>query len=147
MKVIRILLFAVMAGLVLNACEAPRSDIEAQQIAAAYYEAIKSKDFAKASSFYPDNEQRKWLDYLSEENEKLGLAAAVMDKAGTPSFSNLDLQKEWYRMGSDFRFGSGENSSSISISGLDEQFTPTLELMLDLIRNPVSSRRPHVAHV
>jgi len=74
----------------------------------------------------------------TESNEKLSLAAAIMDKAGTSTLSNEDLQKEWYRMGSDFRFGAGENQSSISISGLDEQFAPTLDLMLDLVRNPVA---------
>jgi len=72
----------------------------------------------------------------TEENEKLGLASALMDKAGTANLSNEELQKEWYRMGSEFRFGSGENSSAMSISGLDEQFEPTLALMLDVIRNP-----------
>jgi len=73
----------------------------------------------------------------TEENEKLSLASSIMDKSGTSELSNEDLQKEWYRMGSNFRFGAGENSSSIGISGLDEQFEPTLALMLDLIRNPV----------
>ncbi|MBT8147339.1 MAG: insulinase family protein, partial [Gammaproteobacteria bacterium] len=34
----------------------------------------------------------------TESNEKLSLAAAIMDKAGTPSMSNEELQKEWYRM-------------------------------------------------
>jgi len=73
----------------------------------------------------------------TEENEKLSLASSIMDKSGTSELSNEDLQKEWYRMGSSFRFGAGENQSSMRISGLDEQFEPTLALMLDLIRNPV----------
>jgi len=77
----------------------------------------------------------------TESDEKLSLAAAVMDKAGTSTLSNEDLQKEWYRMGSEFRFSAGENQSSISISGLDEQFTPTLDLMLELIRNPVAEEQ------
>ncbi|MBL4819898.1 MAG: insulinase family protein [Gammaproteobacteria bacterium] len=77
------------------------------------------------------------VDVGTEENKNLSLASAIMDKSGTASLSNEDLQKEWYRMGSDFHFGAGENQSSISISGLDEQFEPTLALMLDLLRNPV----------
>ena len=81
------------------------------------------------------------IEVGTESNEKLSLAAAIMDKAGTPSLSNEDLQKEWYRMGSEFRFGAGENQSSISISGLDEQFAPTLDLMLDLVRNPVADEQ------
>lgn len=74
----------------------------------------------------------------TEENEKLNLAAGLMDVAGTPTMSNEELQKRWYQMGSDFRFGAGENSSAISISGLDEQFESTLELALELVKNPVT---------
>ena len=77
----------------------------------------------------------------TEENEKLALASALMDKTGTPRLSNEELQKEWYRMGSEFRFNAGENQSSISISGLDEQFEPSLGLMLELLRNPVTTEQ------
>ncbi len=76
------------------------------------------------------------IEVGTEENEKLSLSSALMDVAGTANLSNEELQKEWYRMGSNFRFGSGENSSSISISGLDEQFESTLTLMLELINTP-----------
>tara|TARA_B100002003_G_scaffold251873_1_gene298376 strand:- start:5935 stop:8919 length:2985 start_codon:yes stop_codon:yes gene_type:complete len=76
------------------------------------------------------------IEVGTEENEKLSLSSSLMDVAGTANLSNEELQKEWYRMGSEFRFGSGENSSSISISGLDEQFEPTLALMLELINTP-----------
>jgi len=75
----------------------------------------------------------------TEENEKLGLAAALMDKSGTPRLSNEELQKEWYRMGSEFRFSAGENQSAISISGLDEQFESTLSLMLEIVNAPVTT--------
>jgi len=76
------------------------------------------------------------VDVGTEENEKLSLASALMDVAGTSTLSNEELQKEWYRMGSEFGFGAGENSAGISISGLDEQFEASLELMLDVIKNP-----------
>ena len=76
------------------------------------------------------------VDVGTEENDKLSLASALMDVAGTSTLSNEELQKEWYRMGSEFGFGAGENSAGISISGLDEQFEASLELMLDVIKNP-----------
>lgn len=79
------------------------------------------------------------VDTGTEENEKLSLASALMEKAGTPTLDNEALQKAWYRMGSEFGFSAGENQSAISISGLDEQFEPTLALMLELLRNPVAS--------
>lgn len=72
----------------------------------------------------------------TEENDMLGLATAMLEKAGTASLSAEELQKEWYRLGSEFGVGAGANESSIGISGLDEQFEPSLALMLDLVRNP-----------
>lgn len=76
------------------------------------------------------------IEVGTEENEKLGLAGALMDVAGTTTKTNEELQKEWYQMGTDFRFGAGENSSGISISGLDEQFEASVALAMDLIKNP-----------
>ena len=78
------------------------------------------------------------IEVGTEENEKLGLSAALMDVAGTQNMSNEELQKEWYRMGSEFRFGSGENSSTFSISGLDEQFENSLTLMMNLVKTPAT---------
>ncbi len=72
----------------------------------------------------------------TEENDKLGLATALLEKSGTGSMSAEDLQKEWYRLGSEFGVGAGPNESSIGISGLDDQFDATLALMLDVVRNP-----------
>ncbi len=74
----------------------------------------------------------------SEENGKLNLAAALMEVAGTATLSNEELQKEWYRMGSEFGFRVAENSSSFNLSGLDSQFEASLALMLELARGPVA---------
>ena len=63
-----------------------------------------------------------------------------MDVAGTPSMSNEELQKEWYRMGSEFRFGAGENSSAFTVSGLDDEFEDSLTLMMELINNPITDQ-------
>ena len=78
------------------------------------------------------------VDAGSEENGRLNLAAALMDVAGSASMSNEDLQKEWYRMGSEFGFRVAENSSSFNLSGLDDQFEDSMALMLELVRTPVS---------
>ncbi len=75
------------------------------------------------------------------ENGLLSLAAALMEVAGSESMSNEALQKAWYRMGSEFGFRVGENSSSFNLSGLDEQFEDSLALMLELVRAPVSDER------
>ncbi|HBW82474.1 MAG TPA: hypothetical protein DEF79_00390 [Gammaproteobacteria bacterium] len=72
----------------------------------------------------------------TESDNQLGLAAALMDVSGTKSLSNEQLQKEWYRMGTEFRFGAGENSSSFAVSGLDAQFEDSVDLMMQLIKTP-----------
>lgn len=76
------------------------------------------------------------IDVGTEENDLLSLAGAVMGKAGTSSYNNEELQKQWYRLGSDFSFSSGANETVISISGMDPQFEDALVLMLELARNP-----------
>ncbi len=78
------------------------------------------------------------VDAGSEEMGKLSLSAALMDVAGSASLSNEDLQKQWYRMGSEFGFRVAENASSFNLSGLDDQFEDSLALMLELVREPVS---------
>ena len=78
------------------------------------------------------------VDAGSEEIGKLSLAAALMDVAGSASLSNEELQKAWYRMGSEFGFQVAENASSFNLSGLDAQFEDSLALMLELVREPVS---------
>ena len=81
------------------------------------------------------------IDVGTEADNKLGLAAALMDVAGTQSLSNEELQKEWYRMGSEFRFGSGENASTFSVSGLDSQFEDSVALMMELINSPSADQQ------
>jgi len=74
----------------------------------------------------------------TESDDYLQMASSLLDVAGTGTRSNAELQKEWYRMGSEFRFRSGENASGMSLSGLDEQFEASLDLMMELITNPSS---------
>ncbi|MEQ8954756.1 MAG: hypothetical protein RL120_11535, partial [Gammaproteobacteria bacterium] len=81
------------------------------------------------------------IEVGTEENEKLSLSSSLMNVAGTATMSNEELQKEWYRMGSEFRFGAGENSSGISVSGLDEQFENSVALMLELIKTPATDEQ------
>lgn len=78
------------------------------------------------------------IEVGTESDEYLALSSALLDVAGTETRSNEELQKEWYRIGSEFRFMSGENASGMSLSGLDEQFENSLDMMMELINNPTS---------
>ena len=68
--------------------------------------------------------------------ERLGLAALLLDKSGTVLFAPDELSKQWYRIGSDFRFRPGTNTSTFSLSGLDEKFEQSLALMMQTVRHP-----------
>jgi len=79
------------------------------------------------------------VDVGTEESDKLGLASALLEVAGTNRLSNEQLQKEWYQSGSTFSFGSGENQSSVRLSGLDDQFENALRTALEVIQDPSAS--------
>ncbi|MDO8909849.1 MAG: insulinase family protein [Pseudohongiella sp.] len=76
------------------------------------------------------------IEVGTEENDLLSLAGPVMGKAGTVDYPAEELQKQWYRLGADFNFGTGANETVISISGMDPQFEEALVLMLELASNP-----------
>jgi predicted Zn-dependent peptidase len=81
------------------------------------------------------------IEVGTESNEKLSLAAALMDVAGTQSMDNETLQKQWYRMGTQFNFGAGENSAGFSLSGLDDEFENSVDLMMDVIQTPATDEQ------
>lgn len=74
----------------------------------------------------------------AEHNKYLSLATSLMDMAGTADLDSEALQKQWYRLGSNFNINTGANSTTFSLSGLDAGFADSLELMLRLVSNPVS---------
>ena len=76
------------------------------------------------------------IEFGSHENNKLALATRLLDKSGTGEFSSDDLKKEWYKLGSSFSISVGDNETVIRISGLDENFQPTLDLLLGLLYKP-----------
>lgn len=77
----------------------------------------------------------------TEENELLSLSAALLDVAGAGEMSNEELQKELYRMGSEYRFSSGESSSVMAMVGLDDEFENSLQLMLSAVKTPTSDEQ------
>ena len=69
-------------------------------------------------------------------DQKLGAAALLLDKSGTSQFTSAELKKEWYKLGADFNLSVGDQSSSFSIIGLDENFGQTLALVMELVTHP-----------
>jgi len=104
------------------------------------YEIKKLKDGAKL--YYSKNPINDLftlsitVDLGKRHEERMGLAAALLDKSGTGKLAAEDLKKEWYKLGTDFGFVSGDQSTSITISGLDENFDASLELAMKLVKSP-----------
>lgn len=80
------------------------------------------------------------FDFGRRENERLAAASLLLDKSGTNDLSPDELKQAWYAKGSDFSFSVGDHESSFSISGLDENFDSTIELMQEFVSHPQSSQ-------
>jgi len=76
------------------------------------------------------------VDLGTRQDRRMSFAADLLDKAGAGDVSSEDLKKEWYKLGTDFAFSAGDQSSSITISGLDENFDASLALAMTLIKKP-----------
>jgi predicted Zn-dependent peptidase len=69
----------------------------------------------------------------------LSVSRELMDKSGTPEFSAEELKEEWYRLGTDFKFSVDDYESTISMSGLDENFARSMSIAMDLLRQPTAA--------
>ncbi len=78
------------------------------------------------------------VEFGSHEDNRLALATRLLDKSGTGKFSPEEIKKEWYKLGSNFGISAGDNETVIIISGLDENFQPTLDLLLSLLKEPTA---------
>ena len=74
----------------------------------------------------------------TRHDNRLGAAAQLLDKSGTKRFTAEDLKKEWYKLGTDFSIAPGDNETSISITGLDENFAASWALLIDLLTGPTA---------
>ena len=78
------------------------------------------------------------VDLGTRHDNRLLAATQLLDKSGTKRFSGEDLKKEWYKLGTDFAVGAGDNETTISISGLDENFAASWALLMELLQEPTA---------
>jgi len=71
-------------------------------------------------------------------DKRLKVARDLMDKSGTPLFRAEELKQEWFRLGSDFSIGVSDHETTVTISGLDENFGASLRLMKEALQQPVT---------
>jgi zinc protease len=74
----------------------------------------------------------------TRHDNRLGAATQLLDKSGTKRFSGEALKKEWYKLGTDFGIGAGDNETTISIAGLGENFAASWALLLELLNGPTA---------
>jgi predicted Zn-dependent peptidase len=78
------------------------------------------------------------VDLGSRHDNRLAMATQLLDKSGTKRFSAEQLKKEWYKLGSEFGVGIGDNETSINLSGLDENLDASLALLMEVLRQPTA---------
>ncbi len=75
----------------------------------------------------------------NNQNNKMGIAARLLDKSGTERHTSEALKKEWYKLGTEFSLSAGNNETTVTISGLDENLDASLGLMEELVNNPTAN--------
>ena len=78
------------------------------------------------------------VDLGTRHDNRLLAATQLLDKSGTKRFSGEDLKKEWYKLGTDFAVTAADNETTISISGLDENFAASWALLMELLQEPTA---------
>jgi predicted Zn-dependent peptidase len=78
------------------------------------------------------------VDLGTRHDNRLGVATELLDKSGTKRFGGEDLKKEWYKLGTGFAVNAGDNETTISISGLDENFAASWALLMELLQEPTA---------
>jgi predicted Zn-dependent peptidase len=78
------------------------------------------------------------VDLGTRHDNRLAPAMELLDKSGTRRFNGEDLKKEWYKLGTDFAIAAGDNETTISLSGLDENFAASWALLMELLQEPTA---------
>ncbi|WP_051102962.1 M16 family metallopeptidase [Hymenobacter aerophilus] len=76
------------------------------------------------------------LDMGTNANQRLGLATDYLQYLGTGKYSAAELQQEFYKLGCSFGVQSDQDRTTISLSGLDSNMEPALQLFESLLAAP-----------
>jgi predicted Zn-dependent peptidase len=74
-------------------------------------------------------EMGKW------NNKKLPFALEYLQYLGTDKYTSEEISKAFYQLAASFSASAGNEESSISLNGLNENFSQALELLEHLLRN------------
>jgi predicted Zn-dependent peptidase len=74
----------------------------------------------------------------SSYDPKYDLAARLMDYCGADKLSGADFKKELFKLGSEISISGMADETYISVSGLQENFGKSMQLLESLLQNPVA---------
>ncbi|MEJ5145292.1 M16 family metallopeptidase [Sphingobacterium sp. MYb388] len=75
------------------------------------------------------------FDFGKWDNKLLGIAVGYLEFLGTKDKTSEEFSKLFYKLASDFSVSSGNEESSVSISGLNSNFKESVSLLQDLLHN------------
>lgn len=105
-----------------------QKDIQKAKAGRAELLAVQNKDNSIFRLYYR-------YDMGSWNNKLLPYAASYIQYLGTKTKTAEDFSKEFYKLASSFSISAGTEISTVSFSGLQENFAQTLKLYEDLLAN------------
>jgi zinc protease len=80
------------------------------------------------------------LDMGTNNDKSLGVAIAYLELLGTDKYTPAEIQQEFFKLGCSYSVFSSTDQVYVSLSGLNENFVPALELFEDLLANAKPDR-------
>ena len=87
------------------------------------------------------------FDMGKDHDKKLALAVGYLKSLGTDKYTAEELAKEFYKLGVSYNVRTGNETSRISLSGIQENFEPGLELLEHLLANAVVDQEAYDKYV
>lgn len=121
------------------------SEMQAEDIKPVFIDYGKDLSITKLNNdiplLYKKNEENALfslsfvIDIGSANDRKIPVAASYFSYLGTSKYSPSELKEEFYKLGCSYSIQSGEDQTTISLSGLDENFDKALELLEGVIND------------
>lgn len=76
------------------------------------------------------------IEVGTNQNKKLSLAIQYLDYLGTSKYTPVKLKEEFYKLASSYSVGITEDEATVNLTGLNENFDKSLNLMEELFSDP-----------
>ncbi len=76
------------------------------------------------------------VDLGTRQDNRMAIAARLLQRTGTERVTAEELQIAWYRLGTDFSINARDNETVISLTGLDAAFDDSVALLMEMFAQP-----------